>query len=118
MSQPSGSNPQELETMLQALWKSNYSTLLERVKVLRDAQDKLAAGALDNQARKDAESAAHKLAGILGSFGLPQGSALASKIEAALAEEISLDAEHAPEMKSWLDELEAIIASRPGTSQS
>ena len=44
-------------------------------------------GSLDNQTRKNAEAAAHKLAGVLGTFGLPEGSKLASKIEDLLAQE-------------------------------
>lgn len=102
----------EMEDLLHSLWKSNYGTLLERLRVLRFAEEKLAAGSLDEEARKDAEDAAHKLAGILGTFGLPHGSALASKIEAWLAKETAPGADCAPQLLSWLDELEAIIASR------
>ena len=102
----------EIDDLLQALWKKNYPILLERLQLIHNAQDKLAAGSLDDRTRKDGEEAAHKLAGILGTFGLPQGSALASKIEALLALSISSCAEHAEELKSWLEELKAVIASR------
>jgi len=103
----------EMEELLHTLWKSNYGTLLERLKVLRVAQEKLAADGLDRQTRQDAEDAAHKLAGILGTFGLPHGSALASKIEVWLAGETARDAGCAPQFVSWVNELEGIIASRP-----
>jgi HPt (histidine-containing phosphotransfer) domain-containing protein len=102
----------ELDDLLQALWVKNYPILLERLKLIRDATDKLDAGSLDKQARKDGEEAAHKLAGILGTFGLPRGSVLASKIEALLAGDAASCDKRAAELKSWLEELEAVIASR------
>ena len=112
MSQPGDAHAKEMEELLQALWKKNYSILQERLQVIRDAQERLATGSLDEQARSEAESAAHKLAGILGTFGLPEGSALASKIEGFLARRAAPRADSAPQLKSWLDELEVIVASR------
>jgi len=111
MSQPPDPRAKEMEELLQSLWTKNYGLLQERLKVIRDAYDMLAAGSLDNQTRGDAEAAAHKLAGILGTFGLPQGSALASKIETSLAKEATAGPEFAPQLQSWLTELEAVIAS-------
>jgi len=113
MSQPPNPHSQDLEALLQALWKSNYSTILERLKTLREAQNKLAIGQLGYQTRKNAEAAAHKLAGVLGTFGLPEGSKLASKIEVLLAQEISLCPESEDELRGWLEKLEAVIASKP-----
>jgi HPt (histidine-containing phosphotransfer) domain-containing protein len=103
----------EMDELLQALWVKNYPILVERLKTIRAAKDKLDAGSLDNQARKDGEEAAHKLAGILGTFGLPQGSVLASKIEALLAGDASTCAKRATELRSWVLELDAVIASHP-----
>lgn len=102
----------ELDDLLQALWVKNYPLLLDRLKLIRDAKDKLDAGSLDQQARKDGEEAAHKLAGILGTFGLPQGSVLASKIEALLAGDAASYNKRSSELRSWFEELEAVIASR------
>jgi len=113
MSGPGDSHAQEMAALLDTLWKSNYGVLMERVGILRDAREKLAAGSLDDQSRKSAEEAAHNLAGILGTFGLPQGSALASKIEVWLAQKAPPGANSADVLRSWVDELEAIIASRP-----
>ena len=112
MSQPPDSNAKEMEELLQSLWTKNYGLLQERLKLIRDAYDRLAVGSLDKQTRCDAESAAHKLAGILGTFGLPQGSALASKIETSLAKETTSSSEFAAQLHSWLTELETIVASR------
>ena len=112
MSEPPDSNAREMEELLHSLWTKNYGLLQERLKLIRDAYDRLATGSLDQQTRTDAESAAHKLAGILGTFGLPQGSALASKIETALAASAPVGSEFAPQLQSWLTELEVIVASR------
>ena len=103
----------EMSDLLQALWVKNYPLLLERMKLLHAAKDKLNAGCLNEQTRKDGEEAAHKLAGILGTFGLPQGSVLASKIEVLLGGGRSVSAEHAAELSSSVDELDGVIASHP-----
>lgn len=99
--------------MLQAMWKNSHATIVERLHILREAQKMLEAGSLDEAARKNAESAAHKLAGVLGTFGLPCGTELASRIEEQLASSSPLDASRADELRSWLNELEAVIASKP-----
>jgi HPt (histidine-containing phosphotransfer) domain-containing protein len=112
MSEQPDASAKEMEELLQVLWVKNYGILEERLKLIRDAYDRLAAGSLDEQTRDDAEAAAHKLAGILGTFGLPQGSALASKIETSLAKEMAVRPDFAGQLQSWLTELETIIASR------
>jgi HPt (histidine-containing phosphotransfer) domain-containing protein len=102
----------EIDDLLQALWVKNYPILIDRLTLIRDAKDKLNESSLDDQTRKAGEEAAHKLAGILGTFGLPQGSVLASKIEALLAGDASTCAQRAGELSSWVQELETLIASR------
>ena len=109
----SPTHSREIEDLLQTLWVKNLPILNERLTLIRTAQEKLDAGSLDAQSRKDGEEAAHKLAGILGTFGLPQGSVLASKIEVMLSGESSLYSQHANELSAWIRELEAVIASRP-----
>ena len=103
----------EMDDLLQGLWVKHYPVLVERIKLLHAVKDNLNAGCLDEQTRKDGEAAAHKLAGILGTFGLPQGSVLASRIEVLLAGDASLRAERAAELSSAVEELDAVIASHP-----
>jgi HPt (histidine-containing phosphotransfer) domain-containing protein len=112
MDQPHGSPAQSLDELLNALWKSNYPTLLERVKIMREASEKLAAGTLDAESRQAANSAAHKLSGVLGTFGLPEGSRLASQIEWRFDEKSSAD-EDSGELALLIEKLEAILASKP-----
>jgi hypothetical protein len=106
-----GSHP-DLPGKLEAVWKNNLSKIAGRVLTLRFAEQSLAQGTLDQVGRKEAESAAHKLAGILGTFGLPQGTALASKIEVLLSGEAHIDEEQRQELASLLKELETEIRSR------
>jgi HPt (histidine-containing phosphotransfer) domain-containing protein len=103
---------QKIEAMLDAMWKSSAAAIAERVGSLRTVQARLAGGALDPVDRKEAQSAAHKLAGILGTFGLPQGSILASKIERLMTQPGAIDAPHRALFSSWLDELETEIRSK------
>lgn len=112
MSEQPDSNGKEMEALLQSLWKQNYGILQERLGLIRSAHEQLSAGHLDEQTRRDAEAAAHKLAGILGTFGLPHGSALASKIEVSLGSAQAAERAGAPQVQSWLEELEAVVASR------
>jgi HPt (histidine-containing phosphotransfer) domain-containing protein len=103
----------EIDDLLQALWVKNLPILVERLNLIRTAKEKLDAGLLDEQSRKDGEEAAHKFAGILGTFGLPEGSILASKIEVVLAGNVSTCAQRTGELSSWVKELERVIASHP-----
>lgn len=103
---------QKIEAMLQAMWKSSAAAIAERVGSLRTAQTRLAGGTLDPVDREEAQAAAHKLAGILGTFGLPQGSILASKIERLMTQDGAIDERHRALFSSWLDELETEISSK------
>jgi HPt (histidine-containing phosphotransfer) domain-containing protein len=112
MSEKSEPAADKIQAMLQVMWKNSRATIAERVRTLRHAQEKLAKGALEGKERKEAESAAHKLAGILGTFGLPQGTALASRIENLLATEGPIKEQHQQELATCLLDLEAQIASK------
>lgn len=104
--------PQEekMQQALREIWLKSRAQLEERLVVLAQAHAALVAGTLDTDMRRRAESAAHRLAGVLGTFGLPRGSALASKLErvyAAVGEPETLRAE----IKEWLTMLNAEIAA-------
>ena len=64
-----------------AIWEKYSGTLFERVALLERATSALREGSLSEELRRDAEMEAHKLAGSLGTFGLPEGSKLAGEIE-------------------------------------
>ncbi len=105
-------NAAQVQAMLEVMWKNSRPIVAERVRTLRHAQQSIVEGTLDVIARKDAESEAHKLAGILGTFGLPQGSAIALKIEHLMAQQREFTAWQQNELADWLDGLEIQINSK------
>jgi HPt (histidine-containing phosphotransfer) domain-containing protein len=75
----------ELTAALDRLWTQFLPQIEERVAVLEAAAAALAVGMLTQDASLEAASAAHKLAGVLGTFGLAEGTALAREAEAFYA---------------------------------
>jgi HPt (histidine-containing phosphotransfer) domain-containing protein len=77
--------PPGLAEALNRLWRQFLPQMLERVTVLDCAIGPFAAGVLTEEQREEVNAAAHKLAGILGSFGLPEGTVLAREAESIFA---------------------------------
>lgn len=76
---------EQLKLLLLKLWETSKATIAERLETIRQAQAQMAKNALKAVERKNAVDAAHKLAGILGTFGLPEGTELARQVEEGLA---------------------------------
>src|ERR1700684_2454430 len=77
-SSPEGQSPeQKLQTMLSALWERSRHTVVERAALLQEAGKLWSDDRLDEATRLRAVDSAHKLAGVLGTFGLPRGTELA-----------------------------------------
>jgi HPt (histidine-containing phosphotransfer) domain-containing protein len=112
MSENEDAVARKIQAMLEVMWKNNAGIIAERLELLRNAREKLIHGTLTPAERKSAESAAHKLSGILGTFGLPEGSSLASKMERLLAKEGAIDHKHRQEFGVWLDGLESQVRSK------
>ena len=70
---------------VQAVLDQHRGALEQRAATVEEAVAALAATDLDENLRARAERDAHKLAGSLGMFGLPQGSELAAELERSLA---------------------------------
>ena len=83
-STPSEGREYELTQRILKLWERYRQLCMERLSVIEEARTAASSTALNDEARGKAESAAHKLAGVLGSIGLPEGSKIASEIEALL----------------------------------
>lgn len=99
------------------LWRSSRPVILERMAVLHSTLDRLGRNAADAEARAEGREAAHKLSGILGVFGLPDGSQIASEIEGILivpTEEgrDSLSPAALGALRGYLADLDAVIASK------
>ncbi len=76
---------EEDRAAIAAIWARSQTRLLGRVGVVEGAVAALAARALDDAQRSEATTEAHKLAGSLGTFGLPEGTEIARGIEHALS---------------------------------
>jgi HPt (histidine-containing phosphotransfer) domain-containing protein len=114
---------------LNELWRTNRPTILERMTVLHSSLKALTQNPADTEARSKGREAAHKLSGVLGVFGLPQGSEIASEIEGILIDnpvehrpgppagqpptQTALNSEDLATLQSQIAELDAIIASKP-----
>jgi putative two-component system response regulator len=74
-----------LAASVRAIFEDNRDDFQRRVTTLEQAVASIAAGNLNEPLRAAAESDAHKLAGSLGTFGLPRGSVIASELELRFA---------------------------------
>ena len=74
----------DFAAQLAQVWDTSRGTMDARLDAIDTAGAALLAGSLGDEARSAAAVAAHKLAGSLGTFGLPEGSALAGELEVML----------------------------------
>lgn len=110
---PEGEAASRLASKLAALLQASRPVLLARTAALRQAAEAAAGGQCTGALRLQARDEAHKLAGVLGSFGLRQGSALASRAEQML--EAGLTQQDAHELLALAEALTVAIeqAERP-----
>jgi HPt (histidine-containing phosphotransfer) domain-containing protein len=101
------SQEQKLQSMLSALWDRSRHTVVERAALLRAAGALLADGRLDEATRQAAIDSAHKLAGVLGTFGLPQGTELAREAEVLFGRSNS---GNSPPGKKEIEQLQVLLA--------
>jgi HPt (histidine-containing phosphotransfer) domain-containing protein len=101
-----------MKTMLAQIWRNNVATIIERIATIRLAQASLRQGILDSEQREQARAAAHKLAGVLGTFGVPLGSALARRVEVLLEIDRSADPQDAVTLAELLQELAALVDAK------
>lgn len=101
-----------LATKLNELWTISRPAILERMTTLRAAHASLSVNLADSEARRQGREVAHKLAGVLGTFGLPQGSLIASSIESQLMSDTPLTPADLSALDAHIAELDAVIASK------
>jgi HPt (histidine-containing phosphotransfer) domain-containing protein len=106
--------PESLEAAIAALWRDAQPRALDRVVVLEAAVAALRDGALDEPAAGEATGEAHKLAGALGTFGMPDGSTRARAIELRLAG--GAGADDASELAEGVAALRAIVEAGPAAA--
>jgi len=102
--------PPELNAALDRLWKQFLPQIEGRVDVLQTAGEALTAGRLSNDQREAAHVAAHKLAGVLGTFGLTKGTVLAREAEMLCS--VAADPASAPQLTDITAQLREIVSGR------
>lgn len=95
------------------LWRTSKPQVLERMSVLHATCATLSENPANAEARSSGLEAAHKLSGVLGVFGLPQGSEIASSIEFLLKSGEPLTPDDLRSLPSQIADLDAVIASKP-----
>jgi DNA-binding response OmpR family regulator len=88
-------------------------TFAQRLTLLEQVAKTLHTGELPSQLRQQAGDEAHKLAGVLGSFGYEIGSKLARTIEHLLAKEQDLTLEDAVQLSQLISQLQEVLSQPP-----
>lgn len=101
-----------LSDALDNLWAKFLPQLEERVGVLETAAAALDAGRLSIEMRQEASAAAHKLAGVLGTFGLSKGTVLAREAEIVYSAEPETDPAAATRLTAIAAQLRLTVHSR------
>ena len=100
-----------LNEALRALWVKFLSQMEERLAVLDAANQALAEGKLSEDLRAEANAAAHKLAGVLGTFGLTKGTVLAREAEVIYEGDIETDPHAVEHLQGIARQLRALVES-------
>lgn len=72
---------EKMQQALALLWKQHRPDIVQRVEALAHAAQALGAGSLTQEQRSDSHRIAHGLAGVLGTFGRGEGTAIARRLE-------------------------------------
>ena len=101
-----------LAEAMNRLWSKYLPQMQERVATLHKAATSLAHGTLSQTEQHHACEDAHKLAGVLGTFGLQDGTELAREAEAVYGGIVNDDPDLAERLTYIAQQLDAMIASR------
>jgi HPt (histidine-containing phosphotransfer) domain-containing protein len=103
-----------LDAAIAALWRDARPRALDRVATLESAVAALRDGALGADAAAEATREAHKLAGALGTFGMPAGSRHARAVEQRLA--VGAGPGDAAALADEVAALRAVVEAGPGAA--
>lgn len=105
--------PSQVSEAMNRLWQKFLPQMEERVATLRSAADKLAGGSvLSAEEQSQAGAEAHKLAGVLGTFGLGEGTELAREAEGLFEGSAALDPAKTARLSSIAERLRTMIVNR------
>jgi HPt (histidine-containing phosphotransfer) domain-containing protein len=108
----------DISAALDQLWIRFLPEIEERSAVLATAASAAAEGRLTATDREAAHAAAHKLAGVLGTFGLTRGTVLARELELAFSGEAAPHRDSGKSLAGAVAELHALIENRKAAQQS
>ncbi|MGH9599200.1 MAG: Hpt domain-containing protein [Terracidiphilus sp.] len=111
-SPPALSEAPALAVALDRLWSRFQPEIEQRLVILESSAAAAAVCALTRTQQEAAHSAAHKLAGVLGTFGLAEGTALAREMEQVFDSEDAPNAAGGERLVLLAAGLRTIIASR------
>ncbi|MGD0481251.1 MAG: Hpt domain-containing protein [Terracidiphilus sp.] len=115
-SQPGPRADAALSQAMDGLWARFLPDIRARVSVLEAAALAAGEGTLTAKQREAAQSAAHKLAGVLGTFDLTRGTVLARELELTFARESSPDRDAAAKLAETAAELRSMVESRKSSA--
>ena len=101
----------KLHDLLESMWEQRKSIVVDRLNTLNDAVEHLPEN-ITPDSREKGIYAAHNLAGILGTFGLPQGTELAREIEVAMSLGRPLSDAEVGHLKQVITQLSGLVAQR------
>jgi len=101
-----------LTEAINRLWAQFLPQMRGRVDTLETAAAAFAANKLSSAQQVQANDAAHKLAGALGSFGLTKGTVLARELEIMYSRESGPDSALAARLGQIAAELRTLIENR------
>ncbi len=109
---PAAPGQANLSDSLDRLWARFLPQIAERVAVLESAAAGVAAGTLSASRRDAAQSAAHNLAGVLGTFNLTRGTILARELELTYSRQSALSRDSASRLAELAAELRSLVGAR------
>lgn len=101
-----------LAAALDRIWQRHLPQIEERLAVIESAAAATAAGTLSPDQKLAARAAAHNLAGVLGSFGVAEGTAPARETERLYAADADPDPENAARLAGMAATLRFLVEGR------
>jgi HPt (histidine-containing phosphotransfer) domain-containing protein len=101
-----------LASAMDRLWAKFLPQMEDRVSRLRKAADSAINGSLSEEDQRQASAEAHKLAGVLGTFGLQQGTELAREAEHIYGSTLDRNPAISERLSQIAEQLRAMIADR------
>ena len=101
-----------LREAMDRLWVKFLPEIRERVATLEAAATAVTAKTLNDSGREAAQAAAHKLAGVLGTFNLTRGTDAARELELVFSSSSAPSASSGKHLAARAAELRAMIESR------